>query len=115
MSASEKIEKLNQLEKTLKKYKSLNSEIDYRMKIINGIAKQPNRIESIMHHIYKVFRKVEKTSFSQEDYFTGNILDTDLEFLELIKKHVNSKIMFFEITINSYFDTNNFGGAYPRS
>ena len=115
MSSSEKIEKLNELEKTLKKYRSLSSEIDYRIKIINGITKEPTRIESIMHHVYKIFRKEEKISFTQDDYFNGRVLDTDLEFLELIKLHISSKIMSLEIIINSFFDINNLGGAYPRS
>jgi hypothetical protein len=58
------------------------------LKIIFGESKKPTRLESIMHHIYKVFRKEKRYNFSQDEYFSCKILDSDAEFLKLIKNHI---------------------------
>ena len=98
-----KIEELNNLEKRLEKYKSLNIEIGYRLKILYGYSEKPTRLESIMHHIFKVFRKEKRYNFSQAEYFSCKILYDDLDFLKIIKTHVDLKIVKLQSEIDSFF------------
>jgi hypothetical protein len=102
----DKIEKIKSLQYRLKKYRDLYPEITYRINILNEQYEKPIRKESIMHHIFKIFRKEPKYNFSQNEYFTCLILDDDIDFLKLIKEHVAHKLELLENELKTLLNEN---------
>ena len=85
-----KIQEIKRLQCKINEYKELYPEITYRINIINGTTKKPVRKESLMHHIFKLFRKETKYNFSQDEYFSCLVLDDDIDIIFSFLKQLSS-------------------------
>jgi hypothetical protein len=102
-STEEKIEALSDLRKMLEKYINTRNEIQVRIRCLINPKNKPTRMETIMFHISNIFRKEKRFDFSQNEYFTCYILDSDIEFIRLIESHVDKKIAEIQKKIDEMF------------